>query len=54
VHKVVDRLLRVEEGQDLAEYALVLVLVALAATVAMHAVGNAISKVFANASGSMS
>jgi len=54
VRKLLDRLWQGEEGQDLAEYALVVVLIGLAATAATHAVGIAISKVFANASSSMS
>jgi len=43
-----------EEGQDLTEYALLLVLIALAATAAISTVGSQVSSVFANASGSMS
>jgi Flp pilus assembly pilin Flp len=54
VRKLVDRLWQDNKGQDLTEYALVLVLVALAAAAAMRAVGNAVSRVFANASGSLS
>jgi len=48
------RLWQEEEGQDLTEYALLLVLIALAATAAMSSVGSAVSTVFANASGSLS
>ena len=48
------RLWREEDGQDLTEYALLLVLIALAATAAMSSVGSAVSTVFANASGSLS
>ena len=47
------RLWKEEEGQDLTEYALLLVLIALAATAAMSAVGKAVSTVFNNASGSL-
>lgn len=47
------RLWQEEEGQDLTEYALLLVLIALAATAAMSTVGQAVSAVFNNASGSL-
>jgi pilus assembly protein Flp/PilA len=43
------KLWREEEGQDLTEYALLVVLVALAAITAMTGLGTAISKVFSNA-----
>ena len=43
------KLWKEEEGQDLTEYALLVVLVALAAIVAMGTLGNTISKVFSNA-----
>jgi Flp pilus assembly pilin Flp len=48
------RLWQEEKAQDLTEYALLLVLIALAATAAMSAVGQAVSTVFNNASGSLS
>lgn len=38
-----------EEGQDLVEYGLLLVLIGLVAVVSMKAVGSAISDVFVNA-----
>ena len=38
-----------EEGQDLVEYALLIVLVALGAVVAMRALASAISNAFNNA-----
>jgi pilus assembly protein Flp/PilA len=40
---------RDESGQDLAEYALLIVLVALAAVASMKALARAISTVYANA-----
>jgi Flp pilus assembly pilin Flp len=43
------RLWTEEEGQDLAEYALLLVLIALAAVTAIGGVASAISDVFSNA-----
>ena len=38
-----------EEGQDLVEYALVVALIALAATAAMSQLGTSISQFFVNA-----
>jgi Flp pilus assembly pilin Flp len=43
------RLLKEEEGQDLTEYALLLVLISLVATAAMAKLGSAVSDVFSNA-----
>jgi len=43
------RLWKEEEGQDLTEYALLLVLLALAATVALKPLSTAINTVFTNA-----
>ena len=43
------RLWKEEEGQDLTEYALLLVLISLVAVVSMQTVGNAVSDVFVNA-----
>jgi pilus assembly protein Flp/PilA len=48
------RLWREEEGQDLTEYALLLVLIALAATASMGTLATAITAVFTNASTSLS
>jgi pilus assembly protein Flp/PilA len=48
------RLWKEEEGQDLTEYGLLLVLIALAAVAAMGKLASAISQVFVNASGSLS
>jgi len=47
------RLWQEEEGQDLTEYGLLLVLVALAAITSMKTLANAISTVFSSASTSM-
>ncbi|HEV2387837.1 MAG TPA: hypothetical protein VGS20_11345 [Candidatus Acidoferrales bacterium] len=44
------RLWQEEEGQDLVEYALLVVLVALGAVVAMKSLASAISDAFQNAS----
>jgi Flp pilus assembly pilin Flp len=40
-----NRLSRTEEGQDLIEYAMLVALIALAATVAVASVGNTINQV---------
>lgn len=37
-----------EEGQDLTEYGLILILIALTAVVSMQTIGSAIANVFAN------
>jgi pilus assembly protein Flp/PilA len=50
---LVNRLWRDEEGQDLTEYALLLVLVSLAAITAMKSLATQISNVFSNASGNL-
>jgi pilus assembly protein Flp/PilA len=47
------RLWQEEEGQDLVEYALLVVLIALAATVAMKSLASAISNAFANAAANL-
>jgi pilus assembly protein Flp/PilA len=47
------RLWRQEEGQDLVEYALLVVLVALGAVAAMSSLASAISDAFSNASANM-
>ena len=47
------RLYREEAGQDLTEYALLLVLVALVAITTMQTLGNAISDVFGNAASNL-
>jgi pilus assembly protein Flp/PilA len=47
------KLYREEAGQDLTEYALLLVLVALVAITTMKTLGNTISNVFANAASNL-
>ncbi|MGB9337393.1 MAG: hypothetical protein WCB14_20450 [Candidatus Acidiferrales bacterium] len=47
------RLWHEEEGQDLTEYALLVVLLALAAIVAMKSLGSAISNVFSSAASNL-
>jgi len=49
VKELLSRLWQEESGQDLTEYALLLVLIALAAIVSMQTLANAISNVFSNA-----
>jgi pilus assembly protein Flp/PilA len=46
MRKQLMRLWKEEEGQDLTEYALLLVLIALAAITVMGALGSAINNVF--------
>jgi pilus assembly protein Flp/PilA len=50
---ILKRLWQEEEGQDLVEYALLLVLIALAAIGSMRTVASAISTVFSNAAVNM-
>ena len=45
----IKRLIYEEEGQDLVEYALLLVFLALSAITALPALGQAVSNVFVNA-----
>jgi pilus assembly protein Flp/PilA len=47
------RLWKEEQAQDLTEYALLLVLIALVAVAGMKALGQAVSNVFANASSNL-
>jgi pilus assembly protein Flp/PilA len=42
-----------EEGQDLTEYALLVVLIALVAITAITSLGTAVSNVFSNAAGNL-
>ena len=51
---LVRRLWEEVEGQDLAEYGLLLVTVSLAAIASMQSLASAVSAVFSNASSSMS
>jgi pilus assembly protein Flp/PilA len=53
VKQAIKRLWQEEEGQDLTEYALLLVLVALVAIATMQTLGNTISNVFANAASNL-
>jgi len=53
VKEVALRLCSEEAGQDLTEYALLLVLVALVAIATMNTLGNTISNVFANAASNL-
>lgn len=48
--RIIKRLWKEEEGQDLTEYALLMVLIALVAIVSMQTLGQTISNVFSNAS----
>jgi pilus assembly protein Flp/PilA len=54
VYTVVRRLWKEEEGQDLTEYGLLLVLIALVAVAAMQTLGSAINNVFSNAASNLS
>lgn len=47
--ELMKRLWKEEEGQDLTEYALLLVLIALAAVAGMNTLATAINSVFSNA-----
>jgi pilus assembly protein Flp/PilA len=53
VKEIMLRLYREEAGQDLTEYALLLILVALVAITTMKTLGNTISNVFANAASNL-
>jgi Flp pilus assembly pilin Flp len=53
VKNILKRLWKEEEAQDLTEYGLLLVLIALAAIAAMSNLGTAISNTFARASSNM-
>ena len=46
---LLNRLWKEEEGQDLTEYALLMVLIALVAIVSMRTLGQTVSNVFSNA-----
>jgi pilus assembly protein Flp/PilA len=47
------KLWREEEGQDLTEYALLLILLALGAITALNTLGKAINNIFSNAGGQL-
>ncbi len=51
--KLVMRLWREEEGQDLVEYALLLVLISLIAVASITTVGQAVSNAFSNAAANL-
>jgi pilus assembly protein Flp/PilA len=53
VSKLLKRLWQEDEGQDLTEYALLLVLIALVAIVAMKGFGSAVSSTFSNAASNL-
>jgi pilus assembly protein Flp/PilA len=46
---LVNRLWQEEEGQDLVEYGLLLVLIALVAVASITIIGSSVSNIFANA-----
>jgi pilus assembly protein Flp/PilA len=48
------RFLKEEDGQDLVEYGLLLVLVALLSVTFITSIGSALSKIFSNAASAMS
>jgi len=50
MQNLLKRLWQDEQGQDLVEYALLLVLIALAAATTIQTLGKSISSVFTNAS----
>ena len=50
---LLNRLIKEEEGQGLAEYALILVLISVAAIIAMTALGGKISEVFDEITGEL-
>jgi Flp pilus assembly pilin Flp len=51
---LLSRLWREEAGQDLTEYALLMVLIALASIAAMNSLATAISNVYSNAASNLS
>ena len=53
MRNLIRRLWQEEEGQDLVEYALLVVLVALGAVVAMKSLATAISDAFSNAAANL-
>jgi len=54
VYATMQRVFSQEEGQDLIEYALVVALIAFAATVGMGSVANAINNAFVSIQGALS
>jgi len=53
MRELLKRLWKEQEGQDLTEYALLLVLIALAAITAMNTLAGAISNIFTNAAANL-
>ena len=51
---LLNRLCKEEEGQDLTEYALLMVLIALVAIASMKTLGTTVSNVFSNAAANLS
>jgi pilus assembly protein Flp/PilA len=51
--KIVQRLWKEQEGQDLTEYALLMVLIALVAIASMQTLGTTVSNVFSNAAANL-
>jgi len=51
--ELLKRLWQEEEGQDLTEYALLLVLISLVAIASMKTLGSAVSDVFSNATANL-
>ncbi len=51
--KLLSRLWREQQGQDLVEYALLLVLIALIAVASITTVGQAVSNAFSNAAANL-
>jgi pilus assembly protein Flp/PilA len=51
---LLNRLWKEEEGQDLTEYALLMVLIALVAIASMKTLGTTVSNVFSNAAANLS
>jgi pilus assembly protein Flp/PilA len=51
--KLLKRLWQEEEGQDLTEYALLLVLISLVAVAAMGTLGSGVSDAFSNAAANL-
>jgi len=54
MNATVKRFWEQEEGQDLTEYALIMVLIALVAVVSMQTIGQTVSNVFSNAAVNLS
>ena len=51
--KLIEQFLNDEEGQDLVEYALLLVFLALAAIAVLPAVGSSINRIFSQSNSSL-